>query len=44
VPHNSVDETFTVTLLPPGDSGFPRLAAGQRGSLPSSGGSLVCFP
>jgi hypothetical protein len=30
VPHNSVDETFTVTLLPPGDSGFQTVAAAQH--------------
>ncbi|MFJ8958333.1 RICIN domain-containing protein [Lentzea sp. NPDC102401] len=30
VPHNSVDETFTVTLLPPADSGFQSVAAAQH--------------
>jgi hypothetical protein len=30
VPHNNIDETFTVTLLPPGSSGFQTVAAAQH--------------
>ncbi|MET8763441.1 ricin-type beta-trefoil lectin domain protein [Lentzea sp. NPDC004782] len=30
VPHNNIDETFTITLLPPSSSGFQSVAAAQH--------------
>jgi hypothetical protein len=30
IPHNNVDETFTITLQPPGSSGFQTVAAAQH--------------
>jgi hypothetical protein len=30
IPHNNVDETFTITLQPPGGSGFQTVAAAQH--------------